>query len=205
MTNNPEEAPEEAAPAGPEDDGTGGEEEAAGGAEVKEPEVPAQEQNASSKTAPPPSAEEPAPAAEAASPAEGSAPAGLNRRILVVEDSFPLRRMIEKLLTVDGFEVDAVENGKRAVQKLKKAKTPYGLMVLDLMMPEMDGVQTMAYIKKNEIPAPPVVICSSRSDKETIRLVHKLGARGYILKPFKTQLVLQKVRVAIGLELPPED
>lgn len=125
-------------------------------------------------------------------------------RVLVVEDSPPLRRMIEKLLSSDGFEVTVANNGQEALQELKQAEAPYSLMLLDIMMPVMDGIKLMAHIKKDPPPnPPPVVLCSSRSDRETVQLTQKLGAAGYILKPFKTETVLTKVRSA--LDLPEQD
>jgi CheY-like chemotaxis protein len=124
---------------------------------------------------------------------------GVKRRILVVEDSPPLRRMVEKLLQTSGFEVDTADNGSSAYQKIQAAEPPYALMVLDIMMPVMDGIRLMAKLQKEEVPnIPPVVICSSRSDRETVRLVSKLGAAGYILKPFKTETVVEKVRQVLA-------
>jgi len=126
---------------------------------------------------------------------------GKIRRVLVVEDSPPLRRMIEKLLHADGFEVQVAENGEVAHKKLNDSETAFDLMLLDIMMPGMDGIQLMAQLKKEEFDRiPPVVICSSRSDRETIQLVGRLGAVGYILKPFKTETVLGKVHDALGIE-----
>ncbi len=126
---------------------------------------------------------------------------GKIRRVLVVEDSPPLRRMIEKLLHADGFEVQVAENGEAAHKKLNSSEIAFDLMLLDIMMPGMDGIQLMAQLKKEEFDRiPPVVICSSRSDRETIQLVGRLGAVGYILKPFKTETVLGKVHDALGID-----
>lgn len=122
-------------------------------------------------------------------------------RVLVVEDSPPLRRMLEKILSSDGFIVDTAENGKIAIEMLEKRPFEYSLMMLDIMMPVLDGIKTMATIKKNDIRGvPPVVICSCRSDKETVLLANKLGVAGYILKPFKTEAIVAKVRGLAGLD-----
>ncbi|MHC4870430.1 MAG: response regulator transcription factor [Planctomycetota bacterium] len=116
-------------------------------------------------------------------------------RVLVVEDSPPLRRMLEKILTSDGFAVDTAENGQIAIDLLTENAGQYSMMMLDIMMPVLDGIKTMATIKKDGIEGvPPVVICSCRSDKETVILANKLGVSGYILKPFKTDTVINKVR-----------
>ncbi len=122
-------------------------------------------------------------------------------RILVVEDSPPLRRMLEKILTNSGYIVDTAENGEKAIEKLSENPCGYSVMTLDIMMPVLDGIKTMAKIKKDDMKGiPPVIICSCRSDKETVVLSNKLGVSGYILKPFKTETVISKVREIIEAE-----
>ncbi|MFH0911568.1 MAG: response regulator transcription factor [Planctomycetota bacterium] len=135
-------------------------------------------------------------------PKPAAAPPSPPASILVVEDSHPLRNMLQKILGHAGYDVDVAENGEMALAMLRKADPPFALMLLDLMMPIMDGIKVMAQIKKENLPSPPrVLICSSRSDVETVKLVGKLGVAGYVLKPFKTEVVLERVRKT--LEAPP--
>ena len=117
-------------------------------------------------------------------------------KVLVVEDSLPLRRMLCKILESQHLQCFEVADGEAAMALIKQY-TPnfFALILTDLMMPKMDGVEFIATLrKKYGAELPPIMICSSRSDRETVQTVAKLGATGYILKPFKTEMVIQRVR-----------
>lgn len=122
------------------------------------------------------------------------------QRILLVEDSIPLCRMVEKLLVSSGYEVTIASNGVEGLKAFDAAKEPFALLIIDIMMPEMDGIQMIAHLRKKGVSQlPPMIICSSRSDAETVKLTLKLGAAAYILKPFTTEIVLGKIKEVIGL------
>ena len=153
--------------------------------------------------APPPPPESPEKPADAESPTEDGKPeteeAPLPERILVVEDSPPLRRLLERTLDDAGYEVTVAENGQQALERLRTASRPFDLTLMDIMMPVMDGIKTMATVRKEKLGTiGKVVICSCRSDQETVKLVVKLGAKGYILKPFKTEAVIERVRSVLA-------
>lgn len=117
------------------------------------------------------------------------------RQVLIVEDSVPLRRMLVKIIETNkciGWEAD---NGKVALEILRRQGVDFfSLLVCDLMMPIMDGASFIAAAKKEFGEAlPPILICSSRSDREAVHIVRKLGINGYILKPFKTATVVDKL------------
>jgi DNA-binding response OmpR family regulator len=118
------------------------------------------------------------------------------RYVLVVEDSMPLRRMLGKILSTMNIETTEAANGQEALDKIREVGvSTFDLIILDLMMPVMDGAKFLAEAKNlypDEMPA--VLICSSRSDRETIGLVMRFGIEGYILKPFKTDTVMNKIR-----------
>ncbi|GEM_PF-2935314 len=119
-------------------------------------------------------------------------------RILIAEDVLPVRRMLQKILSSAGYDVDVAENGEVALSMLRMANPPFDLVVLDLVMPVLDGVRTLAQMRKEGLYDPPkVLICSSRGDRGTVQLAGKLGVCGYIRKPFKTDTVLDKVRNAL--------
>lgn len=133
-----------------------------------------------------------------AAPVEPTAPA---KKVLVVEDSMPLRRMLLKIMQNQHFNAFEAENGAVALKCLQdNGSTYYDLIICDLMMPVKDGAQFISEAREGfEGKLPPILICSSRSDRETIQMVMKLGVAGYVLKPFKTETVIAKVRETLGL------
>jgi len=118
------------------------------------------------------------------------------RSILLVEDSRPLRRMLAKIMQTMHFSSAEASEGQEALALLEeKGIDHFALIMVDLMMPGMDGAKFVTEARRTYGPAlPPIIICSSRSDREVIQLVAKLGVAGYILKPFKTETVVNKMK-----------
>ncbi len=118
------------------------------------------------------------------------------RYALVVEDSFPLRRMLCKILSTLRFQTLEANNGKEALGQLESAgPDSIDVILLDLMMPVMDGASFLAKARETYGDRlPQVLICSSRSDREAIQAVMGLDVAGYVLKPFKTETVINKLR-----------
>jgi len=131
---------------------------------------------------------------------KASAAEKIAAKVLVVEDSLPLRRMLCKILESQQLQCFEAADGEAAMALIKQyAPNFFALILTDLMMPKMDGVEFIANLrKKYGAELPPIMICSSRSDRETVQTVAKLGATGYILKPFKTEMVIQRVRDALA-------
>jgi CheY-like chemotaxis protein len=121
--------------------------------------------------------------------------------VLVIEDSMPLRRMMVKILSTQKLSGVEAENGQKAMEKLLEfGPSHFGMIVCDLMMPVMDGANFIANARKQYAEElPPVVVCSSRSDREAIAVVAKLGVAGYVLKPFKTETVINKLREVLKM------
>lgn len=102
-------------------------------------------------------------------------------RVLVVDDEFVVRDSIKEWLTVEGYEVEMAESGFEAVEKL--AHHPYALMLVDIKMPGMDGVEVLKRAKEM-IPDIPVVMMTAYATVETAVEAMKVGARDYLMKPF---------------------
>ncbi len=100
-------------------------------------------------------------------------------KLLLVEDEAPLANVLMLELKNDGFSVDHVDNGKDAIAKTKKAN--YDLVLLDVVMPVMDGFETLEAMRKEGIDTP-VIILSNISQEEEKNKAKKLGAIGYIVK-----------------------
>jgi two-component system, OmpR family, response regulator len=115
-------------------------------------------------------------------------------RILVVEDEPRIRSFLGRAFEAEGFTVDGAENGvaglKRAVQ------CPYDLIVLDLLLPRVDGLTVLRELTRR-CPDVPVVIVSARSDLATKLRGFELGARDYVSKPFAFDELAARVRVQL--------
>ena len=101
--------------------------------------------------------------------------------ILVVDDEPSARNAILRLLKHEGYEATAAENGRAALDVL--GVTPPDLILLDLMMPELDGLEMLEILQKHpQWKALPVVVLTAMSDTHTIRRAEQLGAREYLVK-----------------------
>jgi DNA-binding NtrC family response regulator len=107
-------------------------------------------------------------------------------RILVIDDEKRMCDSIKVLLTNIGYEVDTAENGRTGIESLKTR--PYGLVITDLMMPELDGFAVMKYIKENCPNTLVIVITGYASVESAVRAIRS-GAYDYILKPFDFEII----------------
>jgi len=114
-------------------------------------------------------------------------------RILVVDDNAVNRDMLQRRLEREGYIVDTAENGKHALEKVETS--PYDLVLLDILMPEMDGYDVLKAMKESEKYRDiPVIMLTAVHEAESVRSCIDMGAADYLLKPFNT--VLLKARIA---------
>jgi DNA-binding NtrC family response regulator len=105
------------------------------------------------------------------------------RRVLVVDDAEGMRSFVANLLELEGYEVDTAEDGRRALALLEGGAAP-DVVVLDVMMPGWDGLETLRRMREFE-PDLPVVMLSVVGKAGTIVEAMKLGAADYLNKPFE--------------------
>ena len=117
-------------------------------------------------------------------------------KILIIEDEAAIRRVLTKILTEesDSYKVDEAEDGLSGVEKIKNED--YDLVLCDIKMPKMDGVEVLDAIKKLK-PEIPVVMISGHGDLETAVNTMRLGAFDYISKPPDLNRLLNTVRNAL--------
>lgn len=114
--------------------------------------------------------------------------------LLVVEDNTISLRMLEVVLQSNGFAVVSAKNGRQALEKLAE-HDDIQMILTDLMMPEMDGMQLLEEVAKHPgWKQLPVIVLTSLSDADTVRRVVQLGCRNYLVKPLKEELVIPKVK-----------
>ncbi|NOY44547.1 MAG: response regulator [Deltaproteobacteria bacterium] len=111
------------------------------------------------------------------------------KRALVVDDSPYIQKELTKILERHGCEVVATaSNGLEAVKKYKELKPDF--VTLDLVMPQMGGIQTLVLLRKID-PQATVIMVSSMSSRDKIVECAKAGAKHYILKPFEEEKVVE--------------
>ncbi|MDR3572557.1 MAG: response regulator [Anaerolineaceae bacterium] len=111
-------------------------------------------------------------------------------RILIVDDAEFLRVRITKMLTGDGFEVFEAENGLKAVAKYKEIHPDVVLM--DITMPEMDGLAALKEIRAFDSHAKVVMLTALGQESVVLEAV-KSGARDFVVKPFERDRVLNAI------------
>lgn len=117
-------------------------------------------------------------------------------QILIIEDEAAIRRVLSKILTEesDTYNVNEAEDGLSGIEKIKKED--YDLVLCDIKMPKMDGVEVLEAIKKLK-PEIPVVMISGHGDLDTAVNTMRLGAFDYISKPPDLNRLLNTVRNAL--------
>ncbi len=123
-------------------------------------------------------------------------------KILLVEDIVPMRRVMKKCLDSTGAIVDEAGNGQEALQALLIAaenKHPYNLVMTDLSMPVMGGVDLLRQIRGNSsLRETPVIVLSAQQDRESVVACAKYKVAKYIVKPFKTFQLLEAAQQAFA-------
>ena len=117
------------------------------------------------------------------------------KRVLVVDDEKLIVKGIRFSLEQDGMEVDCAFDGAEALEYAKKKE--YDIVLLDVMLPEIDGFELIGYIKEYKIP---VIFITAKSDvKDRVKGL-KLGAEDYIVKPFSIEELSARVEVVLRRE-----
>ncbi|MDF2594875.1 MAG: response regulator [Clostridia bacterium] len=118
------------------------------------------------------------------------------KSVLIVDDAAFMRMMIKDILTKNGYEVAGeADNGLKAVDKYKEL-TP-DLVLMDITMPEMNGIDAVKNIKALD-PAAKIVMCSAMGQQAMVIESIQAGARDFIVKPFQADRVLEAVRKVLG-------
>lgn len=118
------------------------------------------------------------------------------KNILVCDDAAFMRMMIKDILTKNGYNVAGeAENGAKAVEKYNELKPD--LVLMDITMPEMDGIQALKKIKATD-PSAMVIMCSAMGQQAMVIESIQSGAKDFIVKPFQADRVLDAVRKVVG-------
>jgi CheY-like chemotaxis protein len=122
------------------------------------------------------------------------------KRILVVEDDDSLRNLYITILQDAGFSVESAEDGNAAFAILSQGG--FDLVLLDIMLPEMDGLTVLEKLSKNPPPNPNkhVVIISNVGQNEAIGKAMEFGAEGYLIKSdYTPDQIIEQINTFLGL------
>jgi two-component system alkaline phosphatase synthesis response regulator PhoP len=125
-------------------------------------------------------------------PAQARQPT-MNKTILVVDDEERLTSLLEAYLQQEGFRVVTAGNGLEALEVVRRG--PPDLIVLDIMMPEMDGVEFLRVLRAQH--STPVILLTARVGDEDKIIGLELGADDYLTKPFRPRELLARVRAVL--------
>lgn len=121
---------------------------------------------------------------------------GLSGRIMVVDDEATSRKMLSLYLSQQGYEVETSESGEQALQSLRVR--PYDIVLLDLLMPGMDGYQVLETLKADvELRELPVIVVSAVEEADGVARLIEMGAHDHLSKPFNAQLLTARVRACL--------
>lgn len=121
-------------------------------------------------------------------------------RVLIVDDSSVMRKIVERALRQAGLELDPLHeaaNGIEGLELLKAEKVD--LIVSDINMPSMDGLEFLRRLRAEGLAVDvPVVMITTESSEEHVRQAIQAGAQGYIRKPFTAEQVKERVLPLVG-------
>ena len=118
----------------------------------------------------------------------------MSQKILIVDDEKPIVTLLKYNLEKSGFTTDEAYNGAEAVQKAET--NDYDLIVLDLMLPEMDGIEVCKYLRNNKIETPILMLTAKDEEFDKV-LGLELGADDYLTKPFSPKEVIARIKAIL--------
>lgn len=120
----------------------------------------------------------------------------MSKKILICDDTMFMRKILKELLVNNGYEVvGEAENGKVAVEKYDMLKPD--LILMDITMPEMDGITALNKIMEKDSNAK-VIICSAMGQENMVISAIRGGAKDFIVKPFENERVTQAIANVIA-------
>ena len=117
-------------------------------------------------------------------------------KILVVDDDHSIRRLLYTIIKREGFEADCAAEGRQAIEKLQQGD--YAVILLDLMMPVVNGFEVIRYLKENPPLAKPVVLVISAYSEQAFRQIDADIVSGVLRKPFEVADVAGIVRLCVA-------
>jgi len=123
---------------------------------------------------------------------------GEKKKILVVDDEKDILTLLSSRLEMSGFEVSTARDGFEAIEKIKTIKPD--LVILDIMLPKMDGFQVARLFKFDlDYKDIPIIFLTAKASEEDKNMAKEVGGDYYFVKPFNFQEMLQKIKDILKL------
>ncbi len=119
----------------------------------------------------------------------------MSASVLIVDDSLFMRGILKKLLSPQYNIVGEASDGAEAVKMYEELKPD--VLTMDVVMPNMDGIQATSIISEKHEDAK-IIICTSVGQEEKMKKAINAGAKGYVMKPFKAAKVLQEIESVLA-------
>jgi two-component system chemotaxis response regulator CheY len=122
--------------------------------------------------------------------------------VLIVDDSNTMREMVKKTMRMAGLDIGEIYEASNGIEALAKlADHPVAVIMLDINMPTMNGIQLLTRMKQNErLKDIPIVIASTEGSKERMEQMHEFGAAGYVRKPFQPEQLRDVLMPLLGVK-----
>ena len=117
-------------------------------------------------------------------------------KILLVEDEEKLAQAISKGLQLEGYTVDSIGDGKKALTRISLHRSDYDLIILDLMLPSMDGYEICKQVREWNITVPILVLTARAETDSKVKLLQS-GADDYLVKPFSFAELVARIRALL--------
>jgi len=120
-----------------------------------------------------------------------------NEKVLVIEDDSDIRELIKYNLAREGYNVSEEVDGERGLEKARSE--PFDLILLDLMLPNVSGLEICKALKRGEpgLAAVPIIMVTAKGEESDIVIGLELGADDYIVKPFSPRVLLARIRAVL--------
>ena len=119
----------------------------------------------------------------------------INDTILIVDDEQRMRKLIKDFLTTKGYNILEAEDGEKALEIIEKKKSKINLIILDVMMPKLDGWSVLRQIRQNS--KVPIIMLTARGEEQDELFGFELGVDEYISKPFSPKILVARVEAIL--------
>ncbi len=120
-------------------------------------------------------------------------------RILIIDDEKDVRDVLKLQLQSEKYDIIEAENGEEAIELMKKGSNlvRVGLIICDIRMPKVNGVEAIQYLRQNA-PSIPILVVTGYPDTEMALSLIKRGVKDYLVKPVKKEELLKKVKAVLS-------
>ena len=123
-------------------------------------------------------------------------------RLLIVDDEDKIREVFKEYALFEGYEVEEAADGMQAIEKVKSDKSGFDCIVMDIMMPRLDGYSACKEIKK--LSSVPVIMLSARGEEYDKLFGFEVGIDDYVVKPFSPKELMARIKVVVNRRKAPE-